>query len=66
VGEARKLWVELGCDVSFRKFHTMMLPSDAAREDLVIGYLDKKLQGTDGPIQLSFGESDAYTTFNKV
>jgi len=44
----------------------MMLPSDAAREDLVIGYLDKKLQGTDGPIQLSFGESDAYTTFNKV
>jgi choline dehydrogenase-like flavoprotein len=50
----------------FRKFHTMTLPSDAAQEDLALGYVDKKLQGTDGPIQLSFGESDAYTAFNKA
>lgn len=49
-----------------RKFHTLTLPSKAAQEDLKLSYVDEKLQGTDGPIQLSFGEADAYTPFNKA
>lgn len=50
----------------FRKFHTLTLPSEAAQKDLALEYIDQKLQGTNGPIQLSFGESDAYTSFNKA
>ncbi|KUJ23477.1 alcohol oxidase [Mollisia scopiformis] len=50
----------------FRKFHTLTLPSEVAQEDLALKYVDKKLQGTNGPIQLSFGEPDAYTPFNKA
>jgi choline dehydrogenase-like flavoprotein len=44
----------------------LTLPSEAAQEDLALKYVDKKLQGTSGPIQLSFGEPDAYTPFNKA
>jgi choline dehydrogenase-like flavoprotein len=50
----------------YRKFHTLTLPSNATQEGLALSYIDKKLQGMDGPIQLSCGESDAYTAFNKA
>ncbi|CZR51596.1 related to aryl-alcohol dehydrogenase [Phialocephala subalpina] len=50
----------------FRKFHTLTLPSEVAQQDLALKYVDPKLQGTNGPIQLSFGEPDAYTPFNKA
>lgn len=44
----------------------MTLPSELAQDELALNYLDKSLQGTEGPIQLSFGEPDAYTPFNKA
>ncbi|KAL3420925.1 GMC oxidoreductase [Phlyctema vagabunda] len=47
-----------------RKFHTLTLPSQDSQNNLGLSYLDPKLQGTDGPIQLSFGEADAYTPYN--
>ena len=50
----------------FRKFHTLTKPSKEAQDDLALSYIDDKLQGTNGPIQLSFGERDAYTAFNKA
>ncbi|KAH7418086.1 putative aryl-alcohol dehydrogenase [Cadophora sp. MPI-SDFR-AT-0126] len=49
-----------------RKFHTLTLPSESAQEDLGLKYIDREIQGTNGPIQLSFGENDAYTAFNKA
>lgn len=42
------------------------MPSEVAQDELALNYVDKKLQGTNGPIQLSFGEPDAYTPFNKA
>jgi choline dehydrogenase-like flavoprotein len=50
----------------FRKFHKLTMPSKAAQEDLALSYIREEDQGTDGPIQFSFGESDAYTPFNKA
>jgi choline dehydrogenase-like flavoprotein len=50
----------------FRKFHTLTKPSKEAQDDLALSYIDDKLQGSNGPIHLSFGESDAYTAFNKA
>jgi choline dehydrogenase-like flavoprotein len=50
----------------FRKFHKLTLPSKESQDDLVLSYIDKEIQGTDGPIQFSFGESDAYTPYNKA
>ena len=44
----------------------MTKPSKESQDDLALGYIDDKIQGTNGPIQLSFGESDAYTPFNKA
>jgi choline dehydrogenase-like flavoprotein len=55
-------WKTLG--PYFAKFSTLTLPSQSAQDDLALGYIDQSLQGKDGPIQLSFGESDAYTPFN--
>jgi choline dehydrogenase-like flavoprotein len=42
------------------------LPSESAQDDLALSYIDKKANGTSGPIQMSFGESDSYTAFNKA
>jgi choline dehydrogenase-like flavoprotein len=50
----------------FRKFSRLTKPSKESQDDLALGYIDDNLQGTSGPIQLSFGESDAYTPFNKA
>lgn len=48
----------------YSKFSTLTLPSQLAQDDLGLGYLDKTIQGKNGPIQLSFGEADASTAFN--
>jgi len=49
-----------------RKFHTLTLPSKSSQDDLGLSYVDEKLNGTDGPIQFSFGESENFTAFNKA
>ena len=50
----------------FRKFHKLTLPSKEAQADLYLKYVVPEANGKDGPIQFSFGESDAYTPFNKA
>jgi choline dehydrogenase-like flavoprotein len=50
----------------FRKFSTLTKPSRESQDNLGLSYLDDKLAGTSGPIQLSFGEADAYTPFNNA
>ncbi|KKY27449.1 putative aryl-alcohol dehydrogenase [Phaeomoniella chlamydospora] len=50
-----------------RKFHTFSPPSQEVQEELSINYIDSSLQGTDGPIQMSFGgDIGWYTPFNKA
>lgn len=48
----------------YSKFSTLNIPSQMAQDNLQLGYLDQGVQGKEGPIQLSFGESDASTPFN--
>lgn len=40
----------------YRKFHTYTPPSKAVEELLALDYMDKSVQGTTGPIQVSFGD----------
>lgn len=42
------------------------MPSEQIQKDLSLNYLDQELQGDSGPIQVSFGGIDAYTSFNKT
>lgn len=42
----------------YRKYHTFHAPSQQTSERLALGYLDKDLQGTTGPIQTSFAEDN--------
>ena len=50
-----------------RKFHTLNLPSKEVQEYLSLDYLDPSIQGTDGPIQASFGDDvNFYTPFSKA
>ncbi|KAI9823826.1 MAG: hypothetical protein M1819_001127 [Sarea resinae] len=48
----------------YRKFQTYHEPSAETRELLSIDYMDPKLQGDSGPLQVSFG--DQYNSFNKA
>lgn len=41
----------------YQKFHTLTLPSEAAKEYLGIDYVDENVRGKSGPIQASFPES---------
>ena len=49
----------------YRKFQTLSPPSDTTTADLSLQYLDKSLQGTSGPVQTSFAESDFYSPLQK-
>ncbi|KAI4271793.1 MAG: hypothetical protein L6R38_006771 [Xanthoria sp. 2 TBL-2021] len=40
----------------YRKFHTYTPPSKAVQELLALDYMDQSVQGTTGPIQVSFGD----------
>ncbi len=40
----------------YRKFHTYTPPSKAVEDLLALDYMDKSVQGTTGPIQVSFGD----------
>ncbi|KAL8847231.1 MAG: hypothetical protein Q9221_007718 [Calogaya cf. arnoldii] len=40
----------------YRKFHTYTTPSKAVQELLALDYMDESLQGTTGPIKVSFGD----------
>jgi len=67
MGKARKPKLEL-------EYHIFILPeipyfdiaSRSCPKRLALEYVDHKLQGTNGPLQLSFGENDAYISFNKA
>lgn len=41
----------------YQKFHTLTLPSEAAKEYLGIDYVDENVRGKSGPIQASFPAS---------
>ncbi|RDW66507.1 hypothetical protein BP6252_10142 [Coleophoma cylindrospora] len=49
-----------------KKFHTLTMPSAKTQEELALGYVKRNDHGTDGPVQLSFGEMDVYTSFNSA
>lgn len=40
----------------YRKFHTFHEPSAAVKDDLGLEYLDEKLHGKTGPVQVTFGD----------
>ncbi|PYH80309.1 aryl-alcohol dehydrogenase [Aspergillus uvarum CBS 121591] len=48
-----------------RKSQTFTPPSDEIRDQLSLGYIDPAIQGTDGPIHVSFGEGP-FPTFNSA
>ncbi|KAL1868809.1 hypothetical protein Plec18167_008114 [Paecilomyces lecythidis] len=48
-----------------RKFHTFHPPGDATKGGIDVDYIDANLQGTNGPIQVSFG-SDGYSETNRA
>ena len=58
-------WAELGSPgwdwetmkTYYQKFHTLTLPSEAAKEFLGVDYVDENVRGKSGPIQASFPES---------
>lgn len=43
----------------YQKFHTLALPSQAAKEYLGIDYVDENVRGKSGPIQASFPETQS-------
>ena len=50
----------------YRKFHTLGHPSEQVTEDLSLQYLDKKMQGSSGPVQVSFAGADFYGPLQKA
>jgi choline dehydrogenase-like flavoprotein len=50
----------------FRKFHTLTLPSQESQDALGLKYIMPENQGSEGPIQISFGEADVYTPYNNA
>jgi choline dehydrogenase-like flavoprotein len=50
----------------YRKFHTLREPSDKTTRDMSLAYLDKALQGSSGPVQVSFAEDDFYSPLQKA
>ncbi|KAI9933722.1 hypothetical protein ASPWEDRAFT_48429 [Aspergillus wentii DTO 134E9] len=66
-------WEQLGNDgwnwesISpyMRKSQTFTPPSAEVREQLSLNYLDESIQGTDGPLQVSFGEGP-FLPFNSA
>lgn len=41
----------------YRKFHTFTVPPEALRHHLGLEYVDEKIRGTSGPVQVSFPDS---------
>lgn len=48
----------------FRKFHTYTEPPQQLREELMLDYMAKEAQGSDGPIHVSFGSGVDMPPFN--
>lgn len=49
----------------FRKFHTNTAPGSQT-QDLMLDYVVKDAQGTDGPVQVSYGSGVGYPPFNSA
>jgi choline dehydrogenase-like flavoprotein len=50
----------------FRRFHTYTAPESQTQEDLMLDYVVKEAQGTDGPVQVSYGSGIGYPPFNSA
>lgn len=50
----------------YKKFHTLKEPTKQQVADLSLQYLDPKLQGTSGPVQVSFAHEDFYGPLQKA
>lgn len=50
----------------FRKFHTYTAPGSQTQEDLMLDYVVKDAQGTNGPLQISYGSGAGYPPFNSA
>ncbi|OKL64686.1 hypothetical protein UA08_01057 [Talaromyces atroroseus] len=61
-----KGWGWNGMSHYYRKFHTLGEPSDKTIRDMSLAYLDKNLQGSTGPVQVSFAEDDFYSPLQKA
>lgn len=50
----------------FRKFHTYTGPGDVAESDLLLDYQVKEAQGSNGPLQVSYGSGAGYPPFSSA
>jgi len=50
----------------YRKFHTMGQPSEQITKELSLDYMDPKMNGTSGPIQVSYADETFYGPLQKA
>lgn len=60
-----KGWAWNNMEQYFRKSHTYTAPSDKTKKDLMLDYVGSN-NGTNGPLQISFGSGEGYTPFSQA